>query len=86
MAIGFLRRSQGDWVIGQGTGEWLAERPSGSPAFYAPDFFLCAERPWLRLESVRNASEFALPTTDQKLNLRGVDNPLPEKKDGARRG
>jgi menaquinone-specific isochorismate synthase len=69
VAIGFLRRSPGDWIVGAGACEWLAQRPSGDPVFYAPDFFLRSERPWLRFERTVFRREFSLPTSSEKLRF-----------------
>jgi menaquinone-specific isochorismate synthase len=44
----FLRNLSGEWHVGYGKSAW-AEVPKG-PSFFAPDFFLRDERPWLTFE------------------------------------
>lgn len=51
----FVRNVSGDWHVGYGRSRW-SEAPDG-PAFYAPDFFLSDEKPWLNFEKVETWPE-----------------------------
>lgn len=69
MAVGFIKRPDGKWAVGLGNGHWQGSRPVSQPAFYAPDFFLKSESPWLVFDRFAVQSDFALPTEPQLLQF-----------------
>lgn len=69
MAIGFLKRSDGKWAVGQGECQWHASIPTGGFAFYAPDFFLQTKTPWLTFERFGLQTDLALPAEAQTLEF-----------------
>lgn len=69
MAVGFLKRPDGQWVVGQGNSHWQGSRPEGGKAFYAPDFFLKSKSPWLVFDHFSRQSDFALPTEPRSFDF-----------------